>query len=101
MASHSIALLLRVSAAHYAHAVHQLRSGNLIANPLAVPLSEQGIYILVGIPAERITLMDLESGDNYSGPVPTALATYLAGFQHGLNIQDDHEFELMLESDGD
>jgi hypothetical protein len=101
MSSHAIALIIRVSAKHYKDAARQLRSGNLIANPLAYALSEQGIYVLSGATAERITLMDIDTGRCYSGSIPAELTDYLTGFQRGVRVFEDHEFDLVLDSEGD
>ena len=99
MASHSFVLLLRVTAKQYADAARQLRNGNRNASPLAVAFIEQGEYMLSGHSSGLITLMDIATGQHYSGTQPAVLANYLAGFWRGRPVLEDHEFELVLESD--
>ena len=101
MASHAIALRLRVSAKQYADAARQLRDGNVSANPLSLALIEQGEYILSGYTSALITLTDIETGQRYSASMPAVLAHYLSGFRRGRRVLEDHEFELALESEGD
>lgn len=101
MASHAIALLLRVSAANYAAAARQFRDGNLIANPLTLALIGQAAYVLASCTAERITLIDVPSGRRYSGPVPPVLGEYLAGFRRGERIVELRKFWLALTSNDD
>jgi hypothetical protein len=64
-------------------------------------LLEMSAYVLVGYTADRITLLQVTSRRRYSGLVPTVLAKYLANFQRGVRDSTDHEFELVLESEGD
>ena len=101
MATHSFILLLRVTAKQYAHAARQFRDGNRKANPLALALIEQGTYKLAGYTAKRITVIDIATGRRYSGSVPAVLADYLAGFRRNVRVVEDHEFEVVLESERD
>jgi hypothetical protein len=98
MATHTFVLLLRITAKQYADAARQLRAGNVSASPLAVALTEQGGYVLSGYASKRIRLMDIQTGQRYTGTVPTALAEYLAGFRRDRRVPEDHEFELVLVS---
>src|SRR6266478_701828 len=101
MTSHVITLRIRVSAADYADAARLLRAGNLNANPLMLALVGESAYALANCTADRITLLQVTSRRYYSGSVPTELAKYLADFQRGVRESTDHEFELVLESEGD
>ncbi len=101
MASHTFVLVLRVTAKQYADAARQLRDGNVNANPLALALTERGVYILSGYTNKRITLMEIATGRLYSASVPALLAFYLAGFRRGVRVLEDHEFELVLMSKDD
>jgi hypothetical protein len=101
MATHSFVLLLRVTAQQYADAARQLRDGDVNANPLTLALVGQAPYVLSGYSAGRITLMDIATGRRYSASVPALLAFYLAGFQRGVRVLEDHEFELVLMSKDD
>jgi hypothetical protein len=101
MATHSFVLLLRVTAKHYADAARLFRDGNKKANPLALALIEQGTYKLSSYTAKRIMLIDIATGRRYSGSVPAVLANYIAGFRRGRGVLEDHEFEVVLESDRD
>ena len=100
MASHVITLRLQVSAKHYADAARQIRAGNLNANPLALALIKQGVYVLSGYTAKQITLMDIATGRHYSGTMPAVLAKDLASSRRGVRVLKDHEFDLLLESEG-
>jgi glycine/serine hydroxymethyltransferase len=100
MASHVITLRLRVSAKQYADAARQIRAGNLNANPLALALIKQGVYVLSGYTAKQITLMDIATGRHYSGTMPAVLAKDLASFRRGVRVLEDHAFDLLLESEG-
>ena len=97
MASHAITLHIQVSAADYRDATRLLRAGNLNANPLALALLGLSAYSLVNCTADRITLLQITSRRRYTGSVPTVLAEYLAGFQRGARVLEDHEFALALE----
>jgi hypothetical protein len=56
-------------------------------------------YALVSYNVDRIALLQVTSRRRYSGPVPAVLADYLAGFRRGRRVLEDHEFELVLESE--
>ena len=101
MASHAITLHIQVSAADYRDATLLLRAGNLNANPLTLALVGKAAYALASCTADRITLFQVTSRRRYSSSVPTVLAKYLAGFRRGVRVREDHEFELVLESEGD
>jgi hypothetical protein len=101
MPSHTIPLLLRVSGKQYAEAARQIRAGNLNANPLALALIKQGVYVLSGYTAKQITLMNIATGQHYSGSMPAVLAKDLAGFRRGVRVLEDHEFKLVLVSKDD
>ena len=45
-------------------------------------------------------LMDIHTARRYSGAMPTVLAKYLVGFQRGVRVIKDHEFELVMKSEG-
>ncbi len=101
MATHTFVLHLRVTAKQYADAARQLRDGNRKASPLAVALTEKGVYILSSYAAGQITLMDISTGRRYSGAMPAKLAFYLAGFRRSMRVLVDREFELVLTSEDD
>src|SRR5713226_3337505 len=101
MATHSFVLSLRVTAKQYADAVRQLRDGNVNANPLALAFIDQVAYILSCYNAKLITLVDIATGLHCSGAMPAVLADYLSGFQRGVRVLEDHEFELVLMSKDD
>ena len=98
MATHPIALLLRVSAQVYADAARQRRAGNPDASPLALARIAQDAYVLSNYNAERITLLDTATGRHYWGAMPAVLVDYLAGFRRGVRVLEDHEFDLVLAS---
>ena len=56
-------------------------------------------YALVSYNVDRIALLQVTSRRRYYGPVPAVLADYLAGFRRGRRVFEDHEFELVLESE--
>lgn len=99
MTSHGLTLHIRVSAADYADATRLLRAGNLNANPLTLALLGMSAYALISCTADRITLLQVTSRRPCSGSVPTLLAKYLADFRRGVRVLEDHEFELVLESE--
>ena len=101
MASPGITLSIRVSAADYADAARLLKAGNLNANPLTLALVGKSAYALANCTVDRITLLQVTSRRYYSGPIPAVLADYLAGFRRGVRVFEDHEFELVLESERD
>ena len=101
MSSHAITLPFRISAQQYAEAVRQLRDGYLNASPLTLALAQQETYTLYDATEETITLMDIATGRLYSGSMPAALTKYLAVFHSGIRVLEDHEFELLLVSQGD
>jgi hypothetical protein len=45
--------------------------------------------------------MDIATGRRYSARVPAVLAEFLAGFNRGVRVLEDHEFELVLVSEDD
>jgi hypothetical protein len=94
-----LAILLQVSAKAYAHAARQLKDGNLKASPLTMALLEHGSYVMSDYSAEQVSLRDISTGQRYSAVMPPVLAEYLAGFQRGVRVLEDHEFELILVSD--
>jgi hypothetical protein len=94
-----MAILLRVSAKAYADAARQLKDGNLKASPLTMALLEHGSYVMSGYVADQILLRDSTTGQRYSALIPTVLVEYIAGFQRGVRVFEDHEFELILVSD--
>lgn len=101
MASHAITLRIRVSVADYRDATRLLKAGNLNANPLTLALLGLSAYALLNCTADRITLLQITSGRRYTGSVSAVLAEYLADFQRGARNSEDHEFELVLESEDD
>ena len=100
MAPHAITLHIQISAADYADATRLLKAGNLNANPLTLALLGTSAYALVTCTVDRITLRQVIGGRHYSGPMPTLLAAYLAGFQRGVRVFESRQFELLLESHG-
>jgi len=100
MSSDVITLHVRVRATDYANATRLYKAGALKANPLTLALLEMSAYQLINNTVDQITLLQVTSGRRYSGPVPALLADYLAGFRNGRRVFEDHEFELVLESDG-
>src|SRR5947208_1396013 len=101
MVSDVITLHVRVSAADYANARRLYKAGALNANPLALALLEMSAYALINCTVDRVTLRQVTSGRCYSGPLPALLASYLEGFRSGRHVLEEHEFELVLTSDGD
>jgi hypothetical protein len=99
MTPHVITLPVRVSTADYRDATRLLKAGNLNANPLTLALLGMSAYALVSYSADRVTLLQITSQRRYSGPVPAVLADYLDGFRRGVRVLEDHEFELVLESE--
>jgi hypothetical protein len=93
---HVVAIMLRVSAQAYAAAAGELKDGNRNASPLNAALLAHGAYVMAGYTAERISLRDITTWQLYSGPMPALLAEYLAGFEGGVRILEDHAFELTL-----
>jgi hypothetical protein len=96
---HVMAILLRVSVKAYADAARQLKDGNRKASPLTMALLEHGSYVMCGYIADRIWLRDSTTGQRYSALIPAVLVEYFAGFQRGVRVFEDYEFELILVSD--
>ena len=96
---HVTTILLQVSVKAYADAARLLKDGNLKASPLTMALLEHGAYVMADFSAEQVSLRDISTGQRYSALMPPVLAEYLAGFQRGVRVFEDHEFELILVSD--
>src|SRR5579859_267194 len=101
MTPRTISLLIRITAKQYAEAAGQLRDGNFNANPLTQALIEQGEFMLSGYTTASITLIHIATGRRYSGSTPAVLTDFLAGFQRGVRVLEDHEFDLVRVSGGD
>jgi hypothetical protein len=98
---HVVAILLQVTFKAYADAARQRKDGDLKASPLTMALLEHGSYVMSDYSAEQASLRDISTGQLYSAVMPPVLAQYLAGFQRGVRVLEDHEFELILVSDAD
>ena len=101
MTSDVITLHGRVSADDYTNAARLYKAGALNANPLTLALLEMSAYAVITCTVDQVTLREVFSGQRYSGRLPAVLSDYLAGFRRGVRVVEDHEFELVLESQGD
>src|SRR5947209_1359344 len=90
MSPHVFALLVPISPAAYADAVQQRQAGNLTVNPLSVALAMQTDFALVGFTGEFVTLRDVWSGRRYTGFMPADLTRYLARFEAGKPMLEEH-----------
>jgi hypothetical protein len=100
MALDVITLHIRVSAADYANATRLYRAGDLNASPLTLAVLEMSAYAVITYTDDQVTLREVFSDRRYSGPVPVLLSDYLVGFRAGRRVFEDHEFELVLGSEG-
>ena len=57
---------------------------------------ERSAYVLQECWEDRLVLVHFPSGRHYAGPVPQALADYLARFRAGEAVQVARTFELVL-----
>lgn len=99
MSSDVITLHLKISAADYVNATRLFKAGALNANPLTMALLEMSADAIITCTARDVRLRRVFTGRRYSGPLPSGLADYLVGFRSGRRVLEDHEFELVLESE--